>query len=121
MSTYFTENYTLYEDTYVLSEMNIHVDNPVFARHSIELHGNTDTISDADEDFDEDGLTNLDEYLNGTKPYNSDSDDDTLKDGDEVYLYGTNPQIRIHLIRICLMERYSSSSKLYSLLIHMMM
>lgn len=253
MSTYFTENCTLYEDTYVLSEMNIHVNNPVFARHSIELHGNitlnsylgtymdinitgevenannavlyskfgditidtdnvanmnglvyaplgtvtidasninfngvliadeiivngscinmngndnlayfigntseaydfsgleylpedwlcdtdedrlfdifekvidsdpldsdtdddnlpdgyevvdldtdplrvdtdADTISDADEDFDEDGLTNLDEYLNGTKPYNPDSDDDTLKDGDEVYLYGTNPQ-----------------------------
>lgn len=253
MSTYFSENCTLYEDTYVLSEMNIHVNNPVFARHSIELHGNitlnsylgtymdinitgevgnanntvlyskfgditidtdnvanmnglvyaplgtvtidasninfngvliadeiivngscinmngndnlayfigntsevydfsgleylpedwlcdtdedglydvfekvidadpldsdtdddklldgyevlilgtdplkfdtdADTISDANEDFDEDGLTNLDEYLNGTKPYNPDSDDDTLKDGDEVYLYGTNPQ-----------------------------
>lgn len=57
----------------------------------LKVDTDADTISDADEDFDEDGLTNLDEYLNGTKPYNPDSDDDTLKDGDEVYAYGTNP------------------------------
>ena len=40
MSAYFSENCSLYEDKYVLSEMNIHINNPIFARHSIELHGN---------------------------------------------------------------------------------
>ncbi len=43
---------------------------------------------DADDDNDAnggpDGLTNLQEYLNGTDPQDSDSDDDGLNDGDEV-------------------------------------
>jgi hypothetical protein len=39
---------------------------------------------DAAEDMDSDGLLNLDEYLAGTDPTNSDSDGDGLLDGDEV-------------------------------------
>ena len=48
-------------------------------------------ISDADEDFDTDGLTNLEEYNLGTDPFLEDSDYDTLSDKDEVNIYGTNP------------------------------
>ncbi len=37
---YFTENCELYEDGYVKSEMNIHINNPVFSYRNIELDGN---------------------------------------------------------------------------------
>ena len=40
--------------------------------------------SDADEDPDNDGLTNLEEYLNGGDPFNPDTDGDGVLDGDEV-------------------------------------
>ncbi len=43
------------------------------------------------EDPDNDGLTNLEEYQNGTDPHNPDTDGDGLSDGDEVHLYHTNP------------------------------
>lgn len=48
-------------------------------------------VLDCDEDFDEDGLTNLQEYELGTEPYNDDTDGDGLKDGDEINTYGTDP------------------------------
>ena len=48
-------------------------------------------ISDADEDSDKDGLTNLEEYNRSTSPLSADTDGDTLGDGDEVYKYGTDP------------------------------
>ena len=48
--------------------------------------------SDATEDtLDSDGLTNLDEFLNGTEPDNPDTDGDGLTDGEEVNNYGTDP------------------------------
>jgi len=37
---YFTENCELYEDGYVKSEMNIHINSPVFSYRNIELDGN---------------------------------------------------------------------------------
>jgi hypothetical protein len=43
------------------------------------------------EDPDNDGLSNLEEYQNGTDPHNPDTDGDGLSDGDEVHLYHTNP------------------------------
>ena len=43
------------------------------------------------EDPDQDGLTNLEEYQNGTDPHNPDTDGDGLSDGDEVHVYHTNP------------------------------
>ena len=49
-------------------------------------------VSDADEDFDEDGLINLDELLNNTYPYIDDSDNDGLSDGDEVNKYETESE-----------------------------
>ena len=44
----------------------------------------------AGDDFDGDGLTNLEEYLKGTDPTDSDSDDDNMQDGWEVD-NGLNP------------------------------
>jgi hypothetical protein len=40
---------------------------------------------DAARDGDRDGLTNLEEFIHGTDPYNTDSDFDSLPDGWEVY------------------------------------
>ncbi|CAH1223239.1 hypothetical protein PAECIP111893_04938 [Paenibacillus plantiphilus] len=47
-------------------------------------------ISDANEDFDEDGLTNLQEQTLGTDPLLDDTDGDGLTDGIEVQ-FGTDP------------------------------
>ena len=48
-------------------------------------------VSDYDEDFDNDGLSNGREYENGTRPYAEDTDGDNLKDGEEVDKYFTDP------------------------------
>ncbi|MBD5135240.1 MAG: VWA domain-containing protein [Lachnospiraceae bacterium] len=48
-------------------------------------------ITDADEDFDRDGLTNKYELQNDLNVWNSDTDSDALTDGDEVLKYHTNP------------------------------
>ena len=46
--------------------------------------------SDAGQDADHDGLTNLQEYQLGTNPHNADTDGDGVPDGQEVKM-GTNP------------------------------
>ncbi|MDO5520347.1 MAG: hypothetical protein Q4G58_07645 [bacterium] len=48
-------------------------------------------VKDGDEDFDEDGLTNLQEVKAGTDPCAVDSDGDSLSDYDEINVYGTDP------------------------------
>ncbi len=48
-------------------------------------------ILDGDEDYDEDGLSNLRELELGTDPANADSDYDGLSDGEECNIYFTNP------------------------------
>ncbi len=48
---------------------------------------------DAQEDFDRDGLTNLEEFQRGTDLRKADTDDDGLVDGDEV-ARGTSPLLR---------------------------
>ena len=48
-------------------------------------------VSDSDADNDGDGLSNKRELEIGTKPFNPDSDDDGLTDGEEENTYGTNP------------------------------
>ena len=55
----------------------------------IDTDGNG--ISDADEDYDGDGLTNIQEQRLGTRPDEIDTDGDELSDGDEVNIYGTDP------------------------------
>jgi Leucine-rich repeat (LRR) protein len=47
-------------------------------------------VDDAEEDLDEDGLSNLEEFLRGTLPNNRDSDGDGYNDGREV-IQGTDP------------------------------
>jgi 5-hydroxyisourate hydrolase-like protein (transthyretin family) len=46
------------------------------------------------QDPDRDGLTNLEEFQQGTDPNNKDTDGDGLSDGDEVHLYHTNPLLK---------------------------
>lgn len=61
--------------------------------HTDPLKADTDDngISDADEDLDQDGLTNLEEAKLGTNPLEADTDLDGISDGDEIHLYKTNP------------------------------
>jgi subtilisin-like proprotein convertase family protein len=49
------------------------------------------TVSDPVVDSDGDGLSDADEALLGTNPFNADSDGDLLNDGTEVMRLGTNP------------------------------
>ena len=50
-----------------------------------------DGINDADEDYDEDGLTNANELRSGTDLTKRDTDHDGLTDGEEVNTYFTDP------------------------------
>jgi hypothetical protein len=59
----------------------------------LSLGLNPNNPVDAMEDFDRDGLTNLQESQRGTDPRKADTDGDGLKDGDEV-ARGTNPLLR---------------------------
>jgi hypothetical protein len=52
---------------------------------------NPNDPSDAAADFDEDGLSSLQEYYSGSDPNDKDSDDDWLRDGAEVYTWNTSP------------------------------
>ena len=54
-------------------------------------HGLNPSVDDSQGDLDGDGYTNLLEYLNGTLPNDSDTDDDGLSDGAEVNTHGTDP------------------------------
>lgn len=47
--------------------------------------------ADAQGDPDQDGLSTAQEQIIGTDPFNPDTDDDGLNDGQEVLIYGTNP------------------------------
>ena len=51
----------------------------------------TEGISDANADSDKDGLNNKKEIELKTDPNNDDTDGDTLKDGDEISKYNTDP------------------------------
>lgn len=45
-------------------------------------------------DFDNDGLTNFQEFLQGTNPKVNDTDNDGLADGDELNIYKTDPILK---------------------------
>lgn len=79
---YFTENCDTYDDGYEALTLGTDPTKP-----DTDDNG----VLDCDEDFDEDGLTNLQEYEQGTEPYNEDTDGDGLKDGEEINTYGTDP------------------------------
>ena len=57
----------------------------------VDTDSDDNLISDDNEDFDNDGLTNFQEYLLSTSPWDNDSDKDTLDDGTEVNIHNTNP------------------------------
>jgi len=56
-----------------------------------ESYGLDPNADDGGDDLDEDGLSNLEEYMFGTSPADSDSDGDGVQDGDEVAL-GQDPR-----------------------------
>lgn len=56
-----------------------------------KIDSDNNGITDGDEDFDSDGLTNIEEFLLGTYPQISDSDMDGISDWDEVNVYGSDP------------------------------
>ena len=56
------------------------------AINPLDPDSNNNGVSDADEDFDNDGLGNLEEFTLNTNPLNEDSDADGLPDGLEVEL-----------------------------------
>jgi len=55
------------------------------------IDSDSNGISDYDEDYDEDGLTNGEEQVLGTLPGDDDTDADGISDGDEVNIHFTNP------------------------------
>ncbi len=57
----------------------------------LETDSDNNGISDSDEDFDEDGLDNLQEQQLVTDPRLNDTDADKLSDGDEINEYHTDP------------------------------
>ena len=58
------------------------------------LNDDTDKngTKDGDEDFDQDTLSNLNEFKYETNPYIADSDEDGLTDAEEINTYKTNPK-----------------------------
>ncbi len=52
---------------------------------------NNSNSSDSNLDYDSDGLTNLEEFQNGTDPINMDTDSDGMNDSAELNIWNTNP------------------------------
>ncbi len=59
----------------------------------LKIDSNDNDICDGDEDFDEDGLSNLEEYQYATNPLIGDTDYDDLSDYDEVNTHNTDPNL----------------------------
>jgi len=82
------------------AEINIYQTNPLSSDsdgdqmpdfYEIEYNFDPNNSTDALLDFDNDDLTNLEEYQENTSPINPDSDGDFLSDGSEVNIYNTDP------------------------------
>lgn len=65
--------------------------NKTFADKIIESGFKLSTYLFADEDLDNDGISNDDERAYGLNPYSSDTDNDGINDFEEVNTYKTNP------------------------------
>ncbi len=61
-------------------------------------------------DLDADGLRNVMESQYRTNPNDADTDDDTLTDGDEVFIYGTDPAVSNVLASVSGSVTYKGSS-----------
>ena len=57
------------------------------------VHTFHDTITDGAFDKDADGMSNIEEFTEGTDPCTRDTDSDGLTDGDEFHRYGTDPLV----------------------------
>ncbi|MHA1401668.1 MAG: outer membrane protein assembly factor BamB family protein, partial [Candidatus Heimdallarchaeaceae archaeon] len=57
------------------------------------LFGLNPLTYDSTQDYDNDSLTNLDEFHYNTDPNDNDTDSDSLLDGEEVLIYKTNPTV----------------------------
>ncbi|MHA1121500.1 MAG: hypothetical protein ACTSPC_01645 [Candidatus Heimdallarchaeota archaeon] len=57
------------------------------------LYNYNPLLADSHYDNDTDGLNSTMEFLFGSDPYNSDTDGDTISDGDEVLIHGTDPTL----------------------------
>ena len=57
----------------------------------LQTDSDNNNILDCNEDFDSDGLTNLQEYQNATDPHLEDTDNDGLSDISELNIYHTYP------------------------------
>ena len=81
--------------------LHVSLEAPILDTDNDGMHDEWETLfgldpfdpSDAVNDLDSDGLTNLDEFQLGTEPNNTDTDSDGLLDGDEVNRYQTSPQL----------------------------
>ncbi len=103
VNTYFTNPYSYDSDTDGLSDFeevitystdpnSIDSDSDLMSDYFEVFYGlNPNNPSDANNDSDVDGLTNLQEFTYGTNPYLRDTDLDSISDGDEVNIYHTNP------------------------------
>lgn len=63
----------------------------LFDYDPLKEDSNGNGIPDGMEDYDGDGLDNATELLKGTNPLKTDTDEDGLTDGEEVFTYETNP------------------------------
>jgi hypothetical protein len=57
----------------------------------LDYAGNLTTLTSRSQNADGDGLSNEDDYANGTDPVVADTDGDSTSDGDEVLVHGSNP------------------------------
>ncbi|MFD2881656.1 cellulose binding domain-containing protein [Paenibacillus rhizoplanae] len=63
----------------------------VLKLNPLETDSDKNGTADGDEDYDKDGLTNLEELMLGTSLISEDSDGDGLTDGEEVHTHKTDP------------------------------
>ena len=70
--------------------LNDYIEIFTFGTNPLLQDSDNNGTNDGDEDFDNDGLSNLTEINGSTNPADNDSDDDGLLDGEEITL-GTNP------------------------------